>query len=422
MKRHNNWRTPPKLWRLKTKACHVGFDPFLSMGTVRPPIYTSSTFAVEDAEKLEHMFNRAYGKEPELPQEDEWPIYTRVSNPNFIMLDNKLQYIEYGAENARVVYFPSGLSAIFTTVMTLCKPGDTLLFSYPVYGGTDHQFRNLLPAKLGIKTLEFNAGDLSLTEQIIKKEAKHLKAVFIETPANPTLKMIDIEEIAELTHKYSDAPLIVDNTFMSPVLQHPFKHNADIIIYSGTKSIGGHSDLISGFVIDRNIQRASLINATRVITGPTPSVFDAWLLLRSLDTLEIRINQMQENAAKVARFLVNHPKVERVIYPDLFDKSSEQWQIYKKQCDGPGSMITFDPVGDKENSYTVLNNLEIFYLAVSLGSVESLAESPWYHTHSDVSEETKAKSGMKPQSIRLSIGLEDADDLCDDLNHALSLI
>ena len=131
---------------------------------------------------------------------------------------------------------------------------------------------------------------------------------------------------------------------------------------------------------------------------------------------------MQENAAKVARFLANHPKVERVIYPDLFDKNSEQWQIYKKQCDGPGSMITFDPVGNKENSYTVLNNLEIFYLAVSLGGVESLAENPWYHTHSDVSEENKAKSGMKPQSIRLSIGLEDADDLCDDLNYALSLI
>lgn len=422
MGRHNAWKKPPKLWRLKTKASHVGFDPFLSMGTVRPPIYTSSTFAVEDAEKLEHMFRRAYGKEPELSPEDEWPIYTRVSNPNFIMLDDKLQYIEYGAENARVVYFPSGLSAIFTTIMALCKPGDTLLFSYPVYGGTDHQIRNILPAKLGIKTREINACDLSLAEQVIKEEAKNLQVVFIETPANPTLAMIDIEQIAELTHQYSDAVLIVDNTFMSPILQHPFKHNADIIIYSGTKSIGGHSDLISGFVIDKDIKRASLINSTRVITGPTPSVFDAWLLLRSLDTLEIRIKQMQENAAKVARFLLSHPKVEHVIYPDLFDKNSEQWRIYRKQCDGPGSMITFDPVGNKENSYTVLNNLEIFYLAVSLGGVESLAENPWYHTHSDVSEESKAKAGMKPQSIRLSIGLEDADDLCDDLNYALSLL
>jgi len=418
----SNWKKPPKEWSSKTRAAHVGYDPFLSMGAVRPPIFAVSTFATEDAEKLEHMFRRAAGFEPPLSPDDEWPIYTRVSNPNFIMLCDRIQCLEQGAEDPRAVYFPSGLSAIFTTILALCKPGDTLIFGYPVYGGTDHMLRHILPERMGVNVVPVDATDLNQVEGALKKHSDTVKMLFIETPANPSLAMVDIQKTADLTHQHSDGILAVDNTFMSPILQHPFEHGADIVIYSGTKSIGGHSDLIAGFVIDKDKDRAFKIQSIRSGTGPTPSAFDAWLLFRSLDTLEERVLKSQQNAQKIAQFLNEHQKVERVIYPDFYHQNSEEWKIFQKQCKGPGSMITFDPKGEKKEAYTVLNNLKIFGLAVSLGGVESLAESPWFHTHLDVSDEDKRKSRFKPQTLRLSVGTEDADDLCSDLDQALSKI
>jgi len=246
--------------------------------------------------------------------------------------------------------------------------------------------------------------------------------LFIETPANPSLAMVDIQKVADLTHQNSDGLLVVDNTFMSPILQHPFMHGTDIVVYSGTKSIGGHSDLIAGFVIDKDRKRAFKTQSVRISTGPTPSAFDAWLLFRSLDTLEERVLKAQSNAKIIAQFLKEHKKIEHVIYPDFYDKKSSEWKIFQKQCKGPGSMITFDPKGGKKEAYTILNSLHIFGLAVSLGGVESLAESPWFHTHMDVSDEDKRKSRFNPQTLRLSIGIEDADDLCSDLEQALAKI
>ncbi|NOZ60675.1 MAG: PLP-dependent transferase [Calditrichaeota bacterium] len=418
----SNWKQPPQNWKARTRAAHIGYDPFLSMGAVRPPIFSVSTFSAETSKKLEHMFRRAYGFDAPMAPEDEWPIYTRVSNPNFIMLCDRLQCLELGAPNAQAIYFPSGLSAIFTAALTVCNPGDTLIFGYPVYGGTDHMFRHVLPQKLGLNVVPVDATDLNKVEDALKKYGKKTSMVFIETPANPSLAMVDIQEIADLTHNFSDGILGVDNTFMSPILQHPFRQGADVVIYSGTKSLGGHSDLIAGFVVDREEKRARKIQSMRSATGPTPSAFDAWLLYRSLDTLEVRVLGAQENAKKVAKFLNNHPKVDRIIYPDFYDKNSPEYKIYQKQCEGPGSMITFDPKGGKDEAYKILDNLRIFGLAVSLGGVESLAESPWFHTHLDVSDEDKRKSNFFPQTIRLSIGLEDADDLCDDLDQALSKI
>ncbi len=418
----SNWKKPPKEWKAKTRAAHVGYDPFLSMGAVRPPIFAVSTFATEDAEKLEHMFRRSYGFEPPLSPDEEWPIYTRVSNPNFIMLCDRIQCLEQGTEDPTAVYFPSGLSAIFTTVLTLCKPGETLIFGYPVYGGTDHLLRHVVPERLGINVVPVDATDLNQVEDALKKHADTVKMLFIETPANPSLAMVDIQKVADLTHQNSDGLLVVDNTFMSPILQHPFMHGTDIVVYSGTKSIGGHSDLIAGFVIDKDRKRAFKTQSVRISTGPTPSAFDAWLLFRSLDTLEERVLKAQSNAKKIAQFLKEHKKIEHIIYPEFYDKESSEWEIFQKQCKGPGSMITFDPKGGKKEAYTILNSLHIFGLAVSLGGVESLAESPWFHTHMDVSDEDKRKSRFKPQTVRLSIGIEDADDLCGDLEQALAKI
>ena len=419
---NNIWNKPPENWRSRTKAAKTGYNPFYSMGAVRPPIFACSTFAAENAETLEHMFKRAYGFEPALPKNEEYPIYTRVSNPNFLMLEDRLKYVELGADDACVTYFPSGLSAIFSTILTICNPGDSIIFGYPVYGGTHHQLTHIVPQKLGVKVIPVDATNIENVASVLNENKDTIKIVFIETPANPSLAMIDIEEVAKLTHQYNEALLIVDNTFMTPILQHPFRHNADIIVHSGTKYIGGHSDLISGFVFDKTNTIGPLINGVKVITGATSSVFDAWLILRSLDTLEIRVKQAQENAKKVAHFLKDHPKVDKVIYPDLFKAGSREYDVYQKQCEGPGSMITFDPKGGKVESYKILDNLEVFSLAVSLGGVESLAENPWFHTHSDVSENEKKMSGFNPQSIRLSIGLEDTDDLIDDLKNALNKI
>ena len=418
----HDWQKPPKHWNFKTKSAHVGYDPFLSMGAVRPPIFSCSTFATEDAEKLENMFRRSIGYDKPLSPDEEFPIYTRISNPNFIMLCNRMECLEQGAENVRAVYFPSGMSAIFSTVLTVCNPGDTLIFAPPLYGGTDSLFRRFLPQKLGINVIPVDATRLDEVEKVIKENAKTLKMVFIETPANPSLVMLDIKAIADLTHSLSDGILALDNTFMSPILQHPLELGTDIVIYSGTKSIGGHSDLIAGFIVDRDEKRAAKINSIRVSTGPTPSAYDAWLLIRSLDTLEIRVLRAQENAHKVAKFLIDHPKVDRVVYPDFYDKKSNEWEIFQKQCQGAGSMLTFDPLGGKKESYTILNNLNIFALAVSLGGVESLAENPWFHTHLSVSDEDKKNSNFNPQTIRLAVGLEDPDDLCEDLEQALAKI
>ena len=418
----DQWKKPPQKWHPETKAAHSGFDPFQSVGAVRPPIFACSTFATETAEKLEDMFARAYGMQPAWAPNEEWPIYTRVSNPNFIMLCERLQHWERGAPNCRAEYFPSGLSAIFTTVLTVCNPGDVLLFGLPLYGGTYHQFSHLIPAKLGIEVVPFMGSDLNEYEALLKKYDKRVKMVFIETPGNPCLSMVDIQQVADLAHTISGAVVAVDNTFMSPVLQHPFEHGADIIVYSGTKSLGGHSDLIAGFVIDRDPERALTMHGMRVVSGPTPSAFDAWLIYRSLDTLKMRVLTAQENARYVAKYLRWHPKVQRIVYPELFEAGTEDYRIFHKQCDGPGSMITFDPIGGKEEAYKILNSLSIFTLAVSLGGVESLAESPWFHTHSDVPEEEKLKSGFGPQSIRLSVGVENSEDLCSDLEQALAKI
>jgi len=392
------------------------------MGAARQPIFASSTFVTENAQKLEDMFSRAYGFLEPLSPEDEWPIYTRISNPNFVILTERFRELELGCDECQAVYFPSGLSAIFTTIMTLSKPGDVMIFGYPVYGGTDHQFRHLIPEKLDITVVPVDGTKLDEVEDALKKYGNKIKTVFLETPANPSLAMVDIEKVAELTHSLSDAVLLVDNTFMSPILQHPFMHGADIVVYSGTKSIGGHSDLIAGFIVDKDPLRAAAIQATRGTSGPTPSAFDAWLLNRSLDTLDVRVRACQEHARVLARFLNSHPKVERVVYPELLEEGTDQYEIYKKQCKGPGAMITFDPIGGKAESYTILDNLHIFGLAVSLGGVESLAENPWFHTHLDVSDEDKRLSGFGPQTLRLSVGLEDAQDLCDDLDQALAKV
>ncbi|MBT7767372.1 MAG: aminotransferase class I/II-fold pyridoxal phosphate-dependent enzyme, partial [Bdellovibrionales bacterium] len=327
--------------------------------------------------------------------------------------------------------FSSGMAAISTTFLSLLSPGDCLITTSPIYGGTHFLFENILP-KFGITVHTVSAGDNTLDE--IKTilptiDQKSLKAFYIETPANPSNALVDIEEISNLAKELSeqrsseDAKIItiVDNTFLGPVFQRPVKHGADLIIYSATKFIGGHSDIIAGVVTGTTVLIDS-INVYRTIMGTMATPFTGWLLLRSLETLSVRMRRQAKSAKKLAKMLSEHPKVRQVNYPDLLEEGCKQFYTYKKQCSGPGSLIAFEIDGGEEEAFKVLNSFKICRLAVSLGGTESLVEHPMSMTHSDVPPELLEKYGVKPGVIRMSVGIEHESDIKKDLLQALDTI
>jgi methionine-gamma-lyase len=249
--------------------------------------------------------------------------------------------------------------------------------------------------------------------------------LYVETPANPNNVMIDIEAIVKIRDKLRkeeiSAKVIVDNTFMGPVFQSPFEQKVDIVLYSATKFIGGHSDIIAGATLGSK-EDISKVKGIRGMIGTNGNPFDAWLMARSLETVHIRMQRQMENATKVAEFLSKHPKVERVIYPELYDKNSEQYKIYKKQCKGPGSLLSFYVKGGKKEAFKFLNNVKLCKLAVSLGGTESLIEHPKAMTHSEVDEKSLRDAEITDNMIRLSVGIENHEDLINDLKSALDKI
>jgi methionine-gamma-lyase len=323
--------------------------------------------------------------------------------------------------------FESGMAAIATTMMEFLKPGDLLLFSEPVYGGTDHFFSEFL-TKYGIKTTSFSVGDtLSDVKRLVESTGAkdRLKMIYIETPANPTNDLIDIRMVADLAKFYStpDRPVLtaIDNTFLGPLYQHPLALGMDLVLYSATKYIGGHSDVIAGACLGS----ASLIKrvkSLRAFLGTMAGPWTSWLLLRSLETLKLRMKLQTLNAQSVAAWLVQQPKVERVHYLGLLKKDNPQFEIYKRQCLSPGAMISFDVRGGEPEAFKVLNALKLIKLAVSLGSTESLAEHPYSMTHIAVNPELKKQIGISEKMIRLSVGVEAAEDIIWDLDQALNFI
>lgn len=396
-----------------------GYNPFLSEGAAKPPIFMTSTFVFKTAEEGEQYFKWAYGLEERESDQTMGLIYSRLNNPGLQILEERLALWD-AAEMA--LSFASGMAAISTSVLAHTKPGDVVLYSMPVYGGTEFLFQNILP-KFGIETKAFPA-DLPLDEleALAASLGDRLAILYVESPANPTNVMIDLEGVAAIARKRSTAArkvlTFVDNTFLGPIFQKPLAQQADLVIYSATKYISGHSDIIAGAVTGPKAV-VEAISTYRTIMGSMPDPFSCWLLMRSLETLKIRFETQAANATRIAAYLDQHPVVERTLYPTLLEPGTPQHAIYTKQCSGPGAIVSFEIKGGKAEAFRFLNSVKLCKLAVSLGGTESLVEHPATMTHSDIPPESQRACGISENLIRLSVGVENPEDLIKDIEQAL---
>lgn len=399
-----------------------GYKPEWSEGAIKCPIFQTSTFVFKNAEEGKAFFEIAYGLRAKGPTEELGLIYSRLNNPDLEILEDRLTLWDEAEEGA---VFESGMAAISTVLFELLNPGDVLLYSEPLYGGSDYFFKHVL-TRFGIKPLGFRAESSEKEIEEILKQAtaeKNLKLIYIETPANPTNALVDIETCAKIARccstKNKKIILAVDNTFLGPVWQHPLKHGADLVLYSATKYIGGHSDVIAGVCLGSEILMKR-IRTMRTFLGTMAGPWTGWLLMRSLETLKLRMTRQMENAREVADFLKNHPKVKHLYYLGHLKTNDPQYTIYKKQCLAPGAMISFDIKGGEAEAFLFLNNLKLIKLAVSLGGTESLAEHPATMTHADVEAKERQRLGITDAMVRLSIGVENPQDIISDLKEALS--
>jgi len=399
-----------------------GYKPEWSEGAAKTPIFQTSTFVFRNAEEGRAFFEMAQGKREPGPGEMQGLIYSRLNNPDLEIAEDRLALWD-GAEDCAL--FNSGMAAIGTTLLAFLRPGDLLAASEPLYGGTHHLVNWLLP-QLGVRVVRFGcAADEEKIEERIAAAGGRLAFMLIETPANPTNDLIDISMCARLAARHSTAerpvPLAVDNTFLGPLFQHPLEHGADIVLYSATKYIGGHSDLIAGAALG-SAALIEQIRAFRTLLGTQTDPWTGWLLMRSLETLQVRMLRQAGSAHAVAEFLAGHPKVGRVKYLGRLAPGTPQHSLYEQQCLGPGAMISFEVKGGVEAAYRFLNALQLIHLAVSLGSTESLAEHPMTMTHSEATPEENCSAGVTEGLVRVSVGLEHPDDLILDLSQALQKV
>ncbi len=401
-----------------------GYDPRLSEGAVKCPIFQTSTFAFESAEQGKAFFELAYGLREQGRDEEVGLIYSRLNNPDLEILEGRLALWDE-AESCAV--FASGMAAITTSLLAFLTPGDVLVHSEPLYGGTDHFIKHFLP-RLGVIPVGFLAG-VPMAELAAELTARiggrPVAAALVETPANPTNGLVDIRGLSDLVHGMAapgrPAVMMVDNTFLGPLFQHPLQHGADLVIYSATKFIGGHSDVIAG-AVSGSAAAMLPVRTLRSFMGTMAGPWSGWLLLRSLETLKMRMTAAMKNARYVADFLADHPKVEAVHYLGHLAESDPMYQLYRRQCVAAGSVISFDVRGGQPGAFRFLNALQMVKLAVSLGGTESLAEHPGSMTHADVPPADQARMGMTPGMVRLSVGVEHYEDLIADLGQALEAV
>lgn len=389
--------------KLSTKNIHLGIkniDPHF--GSVMPPIYPSSTFIFPSAQEGANRFS---GKSKGM-------IYSRFTNPTVNLLEQRLAALEKGE---MTIATSSGMAAIITTLFHLLKAGDEIVAHQTLYGGTTEFLTNILP-RYQIKT---KFVDFKKPETIKKYITQKTKIIYFESPTNPLLEIIDIKKIVKIA-KTHHLITVFDNTFSPPPLQTPLKMGIDIVVHSLTKYINGHSDIIGGAIIGKRKFLEPIFNKTYIFFGPTLSPFAAYLALRGLMTLEVRIKKQSQSALQIAQFLARHPKILRVYYPGL--KTHPDYQLAKRQMKDFGGVLSFEVKGGIKAGETLVNNVKIIKLAVSLGACESLIEHPASMTHSEIDKETRRKIGIKDGLIRLSVGLEDVDDLIDDLKQALAKI
>lgn len=406
----------------QTEIFELGYDPQRSEGAAIPPVFRTSTFIFKTAAEGKRAFEIAYGLKPAREGESPALIYTRVNNPNAEILENRVVAWD-GADAAAL--FSSGMGAITSTCLAYLKPGDTLLFSDPVYGGTEYFFRHLLPS-FQVKTVSFPAGSTPEQMEALVKGDPTVKVIYLESPANPTMLLSDVPAARALADRYGSASrrilVMVDNTFLGPLFHRPLQLGADIVLYSATKFFGGHSDAVAGLALASKALMGP-IKVMRTILGSNSDPDTAWLIGRSLGTLQLRMEKQQENALRVVEALRRSDKVRAVLYPGLPDMGARQVELFRRQCSGTGSLVTFRlKTAGEEAAFRLLDAVRHMKLAVSLGGIETLIEHPSSMTHSDMTAEEKAQACITDDMVRLSVGLEDPGDLVEDLAQALAKV
>ena len=412
--------------RPPTQVLTRGFDPKLSVGSARPAVFRSSTYVFSSPEAAERAFDISSGRAKAEPGEHPDLIYSRFNHPNAEILESQIVPLEEGATAAAV--FNSGMAAIMTALLTVLKPGDTVLYTAPIYGGTQTLIESFLTG-WGITGVPVEAGNTPAMEHAARA-AKNLRVILIETPANPTLVMTDIRRAVALSASLSATlagvreggrPLVmVDNTMLGPAFQHPLKLGADVVLYSATKYLSGHSDLIGGVALTADADLALQFRRKRSLFGNILQPDECWMLAQRLPTVGLRMNRASKNAQRIAERLALHPNVKRVLYPTLFT-DPEQIRIRLEQCDFPGAMFSLELAG-KTEAFDFLRGLQLAYNAVSLGGVETLVCHPKTTTHSGFTAAQSAEVGITDGLVRVSVGIEDWRDLLADFEQSLDAV
>jgi methionine-gamma-lyase len=415
----------------ETQMMGYGYDPKLSEGSLKPPIFLTSTFVFRNAQDGKDFFDYTSGRRQPPPGQAAGLVYSRFNNPNLEVLEDRLALWE-GGEAACV--FSSGMSAISTTLWAYLKPNDVLLMSEPLYGGTETLIDKTMPA-FGIGAVRVAdainrdavmAGAKTALEKARAKGGR-VGLLVTETPANPTNSLVDLKlwrETAEWIAGQQGGfrpPVAVDNTFLGPVFQKPLEHGGDLVMYSLTKYVGGHSDLVAGGVIGAKAMVAP-VRALRSSLGTQLDPNTSWMIMRSMETLSLRMRAAADNAARVAGYLAQHPKVASVNYLGHLKSGDPRAEVFARQCQSAGSTFAFSIRGGEAEAFRMLDALQVMKLAVSLGGTETLISHPASTTHSGVPKETRDRMGVTDALIRISVGIENADDLIADLEQALTKI
>ncbi len=385
----------------RTKSVHGAVKPCSHTGAIIPPIYQTSTFIFSDVDQGASRF----------AGEEDGYIYTRIGNPTLAMLEEQIALLEGGEQG---LAFGSGMAAISAVLIGLIKSGDHILCPNGIYGSTFGLLK-MLQDKFQVETTYV---DMSDTEQILNAVKKNTKVFYIETPINPTMKLVDLEAVSKIAHEVG-AIVVVDNTFATPYLQRPLELGADIVIHSATKYLGGHGDIIAGLAVGSKEKMDEIRLTTLKDIGGVLSPYDAWLLLRGMRTLGVRMPLHVANAQKIAAFLEQHPAVAEVFYPGL--STHPHHALARKQMKAPGGIISFRLAGGLEDVRRVLNKVRLCHLTVSLGEVSTLIQHPATMTHSIIPEKERIAMGITDDLIRLSVGLEDVEDIIADLEQALEV-
>lgn len=408
----------------ETLMMGYGYDPMLSEGSLKPPQFSTSTFVFRSAEDGKNFFATMQGRRKLGPGEEPGLVYSRFNNPNLEVLEDRLAIWD---EAEASLAFASGMAAISTCLLAYLRPGDVVLQSQPIYGGTETLIHSILP-EFGVRQVGFEVEQGTAAMEAAAEEAKkkgRVAAIYLETPANPTNGLVDIAAARRVSESLKQGdfrpPVIVDNTMLGPIYSTPLAHGADIVVTSLTKYVGGHSDLIAG---GASGSKSMLLPVRRMrsTVGTMCDPHTAWLLMRSLETLKLRMEAGATGARKVAEFLRGHPKIDNVWYLDFLPENHPDRAIHVRQNKSAGSTFSFEVKGGEKEAFALLDHLQVIKLAVSLGGTETLASHPAAMTHSGMPADELKRFSITPSLIRISIGVENPDDLIADLDQALRAV